>query len=317
MSLRAILWSAGGTTTPVAQITEAPAIRSMSAIIAATSTPVGRLVAKWKVSLSTISVTSSVVAMAQKMRAFAAIISSTTATSAAVFIQRGVAGVVNVVSGVIADIAVIEGAVVQAISAVIAAVSAPDLVARVSYGISCMVAAISDTVGLTSLIRPFSSTISAASAPIASTASIRTFNATITSPPVAVVNEYSREANAALPGGSGNLSTVYSAAEIADVATVDGTYVSQAAADQYAIHEFKNDVVVDYAAIVWNGQSTLACSSATVTLQIYNTNTSSWEVLDSDTTTGANTSFTLAAAVSGLTNYKSGNTITCRVFQHS
>lgn len=317
MSLRQVLWSAGGTTTPVAQITEAPAIRAMGGIIAASTAPVGRLVAKWKVSLNTIVVTSGVVAMAQKMRAFTAIITSTTATSAAVFIQRGVAGVVDVVSGVIADFAVIEGALIQDISAIISAVSAPDLVARVNYGIGCLMAAVSNAVGLTSLIRPFSSTISAASAPIASTASIRTFSATITSPPEAMVNEYSREANAALPGGSGNLSTVYSAAEILDVATVDGTYVSQAAADQYAIHEFKNDVVVDYAAIVWNGQSTLACSAATVTLQIYNTNTSSWEVLDSDTTTAANTSFTLAAAVSGLANYKSGNTITCRVFQHS
>lgn len=114
------------------------------------------------------------------------------------------------------------------------------------------------------------------------------------------------------------LSTNYSTQDYLDVNVKDGTMVEQAATGQYAIHEFKDfigilgSVIVDY----W-GQSTLAPSISPVYLQIYNQNSTTWEQIDSDSTTGANTDFELTANIADTTNYRSAGIITCRVYQLS
>ena len=42
-----------------------------------------------------------------------------------------------------------------------------------------------------------------------------------------------------------------------------------------------------------------------------------WDTVDSDNITGADTDFVLTANIADLTNYKSGSIITCRVYQLS
>ena len=83
------------------------------------------------------------------------------------------------------------------------------------------------------------------------------------------------------------------------------------------IHQFK-----DYAGesssctLEWEGQTSLVPSLSTVYLQIYNRNTTTWDTVDSDNFSNANTDFILTADIANLTNYKDGgNVISCRVYQ--
>lgn len=91
----------------------------------------------------------------------------------------------------------------------------------------------------------------------------------------------------------------------------------QSTTGQYAIHQFK-DFANGYNSITlnWNGQSNVAPSTSAVYLQIYNYNSSSWETLDSDNISTANTDFDLTGSIANLTNYKDGSSvITSRVYQ--
>jgi hypothetical protein len=93
--------------------------------------------------------------------------------------------------------------------------------------------------------------------------------------------------------------------------------VGQTATGEYAIHQFK-DAAGEFngATIEWEGQTNCAPSFSTVYLQIYNRNSSSWETVDSDNSSSADTDFTLTADIASLTNYKDGNAmISCRVYQ--
>lgn len=135
--------------------------------------------------------------------------------------------------------------------------------------------------------------------------------------PSAGYKNYTRYHYAALPGNDTDLTTTYSAQDITDVSTDDGTRVSQLATGEYAIHQYKDYATpYNYAVFLWNGQTNIPCSTSTVYLQIYNRNTTTWDTIDSDSTTGANTDFDLTATVSSLTNYKDGNSVVaCRVYQ--
>lgn len=131
---------------------------------------------------------------------------------------------------------------------------------------------------------------------------------------------YTREAKTSLPTDDTNLATVYSSSEKSDVASDDATRVDLSAGDRYLIHEFKalNEARSnDNFTITWNGQASIAPSSKTVKLQVYNRNTPGWEDLDSDSATGADTDFTLEGTIS--TNpgyYYDGNyVVACRVYQ--
>jgi hypothetical protein len=84
------------------------------------------------------------------------------------------------------------------------------------------------------------------------------------------------------------------------------------------VHQFKN-FVGDNAdcVLTWNGQSTLAPSASIVKLQIYNRNTTTWNDVDDDSTTAADTDFNLTGTIPNLTNYVIGGVISCRVYQEA
>lgn len=135
--------------------------------------------------------------------------------------------------------------------------------------------------------------------------------------PSAGYSEYTKGDYVALPANDSDLETNYSTQDETDVATKDDVRVDQTGTQQYMIHQFKDFVGSSgFCSLEWEGQSTLAPSSSTVYLQIYNRNTNTWDTVDSDNSSSANTDFILLAQVADLTNYKNtGNVISCRVYQ--
>jgi len=95
--------------------------------------------------------------------------------------------------------------------------------------------------------------------------------------------------------------------------------LSQTAAGQFPIFLFKdqNDNSTDEITVVWNGQSDRVPSSYTVYLQIYNRDSTTWETLDTDDFTGANTDFDLEGSITvNLDNYyDASNWVAHRVYQ--
>jgi len=67
----------------------------------------------------------------------------------------------------------------------------------------------------------------------------------------------------------------------------------------------------------WKGKSDYATSTYTAYLQIYNQNSGTWETLDSDNETGADTEFTLTGAqTTDVSNYyAASNWVSFRVYQ--
>ena len=131
--------------------------------------------------------------------------------------------------------------------------------------------------------------------------------------------DYTRGDENVLPADDTELETAYSVQDYIDVSTKNDVRVAQIATDEYTLHQFKNYVGTSpLANIEWEGQSDLASSSSTVCLQIYNRNSTTWETVDSDNTTNADTDFTLTAHIANLTNYKNAsNVISCRVYQEA
>jgi hypothetical protein len=119
-----------------------------------------------------------------------------------------------------------------------------------------------------------------------------------------------------LPADNTDLETAYTQTDIDNVATKDDVRVDQEGSDKYAIHLYKDLSTANSVNLEWEGQSTFAPSIIPVYLQIYNITTTTWETLDSDNTTAADTDFILTADVSDLTNYKDGSDfIACRIYQ--
>jgi hypothetical protein len=137
--------------------------------------------------------------------------------------------------------------------------------------------------------------------------------------PSAGYQGYTRGDYNILPSNDADLENVYSSQDKTDVSTKDDVRVDQTATDEFAIHQFKDYVgAVVSCTLEWEGQSDLAPSSSIVTLQIYNRDTSEWDTVDSDNTTGADTDFILTANIADLTDYKDENSvISCRVYQES
>lgn len=137
--------------------------------------------------------------------------------------------------------------------------------------------------------------------------------------PSAGYSVYTRGDYADLPTNDNDLESTYTETDETNVATKNDVRVAQTGTSQYMIHQFKNFVGSQTSCQVeCELQTTLAPSSSTVYLQIYNRNTSAWVTIDSDNTSGADTDFTLIAEVADLTNYKdASNVISCRVYQLS
>jgi hypothetical protein len=129
---------------------------------------------------------------------------------------------------------------------------------------------------------------------------------------------YTRGNYAALPGDDADLETNYSVQDYLDVDTKNDIRVAQLADGEFAIHQFKDYVGAETSCTLeWEGQSDLAPSSSVVVLQIYNQNSTTWENVDTDNATDANTDFVLTGNKADLTDYKDGNIISCRVYQEA
>ena len=112
---------------------------------------------------------------------------------------------------------------------------------------------------------------------------------------------------------------MYSESDYDDVSSNNEVRVDQTGFLQYMVHQFKDYVGTSVSCTLeWEGQSTLAPSSSIVKLQIYNLDTTTWDDVDTDNTTGADTDFTLTNAVDISEHYKdASNVITCRVYQEA
>lgn len=118
------------------------------------------------------------------------------------------------------------------------------------------------------------------------------------------------------------METIFTAYEVSDVNSEDDIYVLQSASNgQYAVFLFKNQNVnsTDDIYVFWKGRSAVAPSARTVFLQIYNRNSTTWETLDSDSITAANTKFTLSGSITAnhADYYDAGHWVACRVQQQS
>ena len=130
---------------------------------------------------------------------------------------------------------------------------------------------------------------------------------------------YTREAKVTLPTDDADLATLFSDAEISDVATDDSNRVALTGTG-YLIKQFKNRATGNKPVNgKWNGQVSLAPTSATVYLQVYNRNTTTWETLASNNTADADTDFNLKGSVSeDLSDYyDAGFWIAFRVYQEN
>lgn len=130
--------------------------------------------------------------------------------------------------------------------------------------------------------------------------------------------DYTRGVYESLPASTTNLETEYVTQDYSDVETEDSSLVEQSGElGNYIIHQFKNYAgTYDSCTVTLVGQSNLATSVSAVYLQVYNQDSTTWETLDTDSTTDADTSFTLSHMLSNLDNYKDSNMIiTCRVYQ--
>jgi len=92
--------------------------------------------------------------------------------------------------------------------------------------------------------------------------------------------------------------------------------VGQAGNIGYVLHQFKDYVSLAGAAFTCELQSNYAPLYSPVVLQIYKQSTTTWETIDTDNTSAADTDFILNATVADLTNYKDGSSVVaCRVYQ--
>lgn len=131
---------------------------------------------------------------------------------------------------------------------------------------------------------------------------------------------YSRESNASLPTDDADLSTIYTGAEVDQVDADDADRVALAeVSGQYAIHLYKtrHTDVTKNIAVQWNGQSSIAPSTASVVFQIYNQVTPGWETLDTESAAGADTDFTLNGTVTANADdyYDAGGWVAVRIYQ--
>ena len=131
---------------------------------------------------------------------------------------------------------------------------------------------------------------------------------------------YSRASVVSLPTDDGDLENLFTAQEYLEVDNNDGIRVDQSSTGGYSVFLFKNkNDSQESITINWDGQSNRAPSDSTVYLQIYNRNSSTWETLDSDSTSAANIDFTLTGNIfTNLSNYYDNNYwISWRVYQQA
>jgi len=124
-----------------------------------------------------------------------------------------------------------------------------------------------------------------------------------------------------LPIDDTNLSIDFGGSDYVKVRYQDNITVSQTASNQYAVFLFKDqNASSDYEIhIRCRVKSSLAPLIRDVILQIYNRDSSAWETLDSNNTSGADTYFILTGDIITHVSkyYDANNWIACRLYQAS
>ncbi|XOB41091.1 MAG: IPT/TIG domain-containing protein [Candidatus Nealsonbacteria bacterium] len=136
-----------------------------------------------------------------------------------------------------------------------------------------------------------------------------------------VTKRYSKTSQGSLPIDESDLTYYLDDTGYTAVATDDSSYDPATSSSAYPIFLFaeKHTNNTDDIDIDWDGQTTVACDINTVYLQAYNSNSSSWDNLATNTTCSANTDFLLEATID--TNpgyyYDASNWVYIRVYQAS
>jgi hypothetical protein len=102
------------------------------------------------------------------------------------------------------------------------------------------------------------------------------------------------------------------------VATINAVYVGfDASATLLHLFKHRHTNNTSNIAVTWNGKSTVAPTSAIVYLQVYNYDSTTWETIDSDSTTAVDTDFDLTAIINVSVGdyYDADNWLAFRVYQ--
>jgi len=128
---------------------------------------------------------------------------------------------------------------------------------------------------------------------------------------------YTKGTEDTLQSSTNNNLTEFSEAEYDAVGTTDGNRAEQPGYANYSVFMFKDThASVEPIRVNCVGQSDRATSASTVYLEIFNVTDTQWEELSSDSTTAANTNFTLTGWQSAdIAKYYDGLVVTCRVRQ--
>jgi hypothetical protein len=117
------------------------------------------------------------------------------------------------------------------------------------------------------------------------------------------------------------LEYLFNGQDYIDVDTENDIYVGQTFASEYSVFLFKeqhgNNIA--FPTVTWKGRSNIAPSSSIVYLQVYNRTSATWETLNSDNATAADTKFTLTGTITGtLSDYYDNNRwVSYRIYQLS
>lgn len=135
------------------------------------------------------------------------------------------------------------------------------------------------------------------------------------------IRSYSKDSVASLPTNTNILTYNLDDKGYSDVAAVDATRDQIASTAAYPVYLFKqkNTNNTDSIEITWTGQSSVAASSATIYMQMYNFTTATWQTVVTNNTATANTDFTLTyTQYTNLSQYYDAtNWVYVRVYQTS
>lgn len=124
---------------------------------------------------------------------------------------------------------------------------------------------------------------------------------------------------ASLPANANDLANYYTPTQVTNVNTpANSTDVNDISNDVYRIHQFNQKFSSQTTiSVSWTGKAGQAASGRNIVLQIWNTNSSAWETLATDSTTaaGATSNLTGSITTSIANYYDSQNYVTCRVYQ--
>ena len=129
---------------------------------------------------------------------------------------------------------------------------------------------------------------------------------------------YTRANKASLPTNADPLDTTYSTQDKSDVQFDDATRVAVSGFNNLIhLYKYRHTNNTDPINLTWNGQASIAPTSKTVKLQIYNFVTPGWEDVQTNSAAAANTDFTLTGTITTDLSeyYDDNNYVYARVYQ--